>query len=149
MAMTNRGVANMEEVVFQGATPPTNFYAALVTSATAPTVDTNTLGELTEIAAGNGYTAGGIQLSRNAVDFAVTEDDGNDRADTVIKDLVWTATGGALPASGSGASYLVLTDDNGTLGSREVWAYWDLSGPISVSSGQSLTVQDATMRGTT
>jgi hypothetical protein len=65
-------------VAFNAAALPTTFYAALVTSAGAPTADTNTLGELTEIAAGNGYTAGGISLSKNTTDFpSLTEDETN------------------------------------------------------------------------
>ena len=63
MALTNRGKYNFLAWLFRGVTPPTNFYVALVTSATAPTADTNTFSELTEIAAGNGYTTGGYSLT--------------------------------------------------------------------------------------
>ena len=63
---TNRLKFNVLGWVFRAVAIPTNFYAALFTSATAPTADTDTKGELTEIAAGNGYAAGGIQLSKNA-----------------------------------------------------------------------------------
>lgn len=144
---TNRGKYNMLGWAFRAATIPTNFFAALVTSAVAPTADTNTLGQLTEIAAGNGYVAGGISLSRNATDFDVyTEDDTNDRALVQIRDLVWTAGGGPLPASGNGARYLVLTDDNVTVGSREVQNFWDLVSDRSVSDTQTLTIQDAEIR---
>lgn len=133
-----------------GGTLPTNFYVALVTSATSPTVDINTLSELTEIATGNGYTAGGIQLSKNSTDFSnLTEDDTNDLASVDIKDLVWTASGGNLPASGSGARWAVLTDDNATLGSREVWAWSDLGSDRTVSDTQALTVSDWLLRLTT
>src|SRR3990172_12170180 len=78
-----------------GGAAPTNFYIALVTSAVAPGPDTNTLSQLTEIAAGNGYTTGGYQLTPNTTDFDVlTEDDTNDRALVQIKDVSWTASGG-------------------------------------------------------
>ncbi len=131
----------------QGIAEPTNFFVALVTNAVAPVVDTNTLSELTEIAAGNGYSSGGISLTKNATDFDVlTEDDTNDRAFIQIKDLVWTASGGPIPASGSGASFAVLTDDNVTVGSREVYVSWDLGGARTVSDGQSLTLQDCELR---
>ena len=140
---TNKGLFKMLDHVFRGAALPTNYYVALCTSATAPTVDTNTLGELTQIAAGNGYTANGISLTKNATDFDVlTEDDSTDRAFVQIKDLTWTASGGPLPASGNGARWAVLTDDNATPASRLVYAWWDLSEDRSVSTGQPLTLQN-------
>lgn len=125
----------------------TNYYVALVTSATAPTADINTLSQLTEIAAGNGYTTGGFQLTPGTTDFdSITENDTDDRGEVQIKDVTWTASGGAIPGSGSGARYAVLTDDNGTVGSREVYAYWDLSSDRTVSSGQTLTLQNLELR---
>ena len=144
---TNRLKYNMLNWVFRAATIPTNFFVALVTSATAPTADTNTKSELTEIANGNGYTTGGLSLTKNSTDFDVlTEDDTNDRALIQVKDLVWTASGGSLPGSGNGARYAVLTDDNATQGSREILAFWDLTADRSVSVGQTLTLQNCELR---
>jgi hypothetical protein len=141
--MTNRGKTLLFDYVFRGTALPATFHVALVTSATAPTADTNTLSELTEIAAGNGYTSGGLSLSKNSTDFdTLTEDDTNDKAILQVKDLVWTASGGAIPASGNGARYAVLTDYNATIGSRQVLAYWDLAADRTVSSGQPLTLQN-------
>jgi hypothetical protein len=140
---TNRLKYNFLNWIFRAQTVPTNFYIALVTSATAPTQDTNTLSQLTEIAAGNGYTTGGYQLAKNATDFdTLTEDDALDKGIIKIKDVTWTASGGNIPASGNGARYAVLTDDNGTVGSREVLGYWSLTSDRTVSSGQNLTLQD-------
>lgn len=145
--MTNKGKYNILEWAFRKANIPTVLYLALITNATAPVADTNTFSELTEITAGNGYTAGGISVAMNATDFDVlTEDDGNDRALVQIKDEVWTASGGPIPLSGTGAYYAILTDDNGTQGSREVIASFDLTGPISISSGQTLTLQNCELR---
>ena len=144
---TNRHKYNHLNWVYRAATIPTNFYAALVTSAVAPAADINTKSELTEIANGNGYTTGGISLARNSTDFDVlTEDDANDRALIQIKDLVWTASGGSLPGSGGGARYAVLTDDNATQGSREIGPFWDLTADRSVSVGQTLTLQNCEIR---
>ena len=144
---TNKGKARILNGFFRNTSVPTNFYIALVTSATAPTQDTDTLSQLTEIAAGNGYTTGGYQLSRNATDFdTLTEDDAADRGLIQVKDVVWTASGGSIPASGSGARYAVLLDDNATVGSREVLAYWDLVSDRSVSVGQTLTLQNCELR---
>lgn len=144
---TNKGKMRVLEWALRGATIPTNFYVALFTSAVAPTADTNTKSQLTEIANGNGYTTGGISLTKNSTDFDVlTENDTDDRGLIQIKDLVWTASGGALPSSGSGARYACLTDDNATQGSREVLFYWDLGADYSVSSGQTLTLQNLEIR---
>jgi hypothetical protein len=146
---TNRGKKRMLDIVFRGVAPPTNFYMALVTSAVAPTQDTNLMSELTQIAAGNGYVSGGIAINRNTTDFDVsTEDDAADLAKIQTRDLVWTAAGGPIPASGAGARYAVLTDDNATVANREVWAYFDLTSDRSVSDGQPLTLQDPELRGT-
>lgn len=144
---TNKGKFNMLNLVFRNAAELTNFYLFLATSATAPTADINTKSELTEIATGNGYTAGGISINRDATDFDVlTEDDTNDRGLIQLKDMVWTASGGSLPGSGNGARYAILTDDNVTLGSREVWAYFDLVSDRSVSVSQTLTLQNCELR---
>lgn len=144
---TNRGKYNTLNLVFRNSAEPTNFYVPLFTSAVAPTADTNTKSELTEIASGNGYITGGISLNRDATDFDVlTEDDTNDRALIQIKDLVWTASGGSLPGSGNGARYAGLSDDNATQGSREIWAYWDLTSDRTISSGQTLTLQNCELR---
>lgn len=144
---TNKGKYKVLGWSFRAETIPTNFYIALFTSATAPTQDTNTKSELTEIAAGNGYTAGGISIAKNSTDWDVwTEDDTNDRGLIQLKDMVWTASGGTLPASGNGARYACITDDNATQGSREIYAYFDLTSDRSVSDTQTLTLQDCELR---
>jgi hypothetical protein len=145
--MTNKGAAHVLGITFRAVTPPTNYYVALCTSAATPDEDTNTFSEMTEIAAGNGYTAGGYQLSRNATDWdSLTENDTDNRGEIQIKDLVWTASGGTIPASGNGARWAVLTDDNATQGSREIYAWWDLTSDRSVSDTQTLTLQDCEIR---
>lgn len=147
--VTNRGAFSFLSWLFRGVALPTNYYVALFTSATAPDQDINTKSQLTELASGNGYTTGGIQLTKNTTDFDVlTEDDTNDRALVQIKDLVWTASGGSLPATG-GARYACLTDDNATQGSRLILTYWDLVSDRQVSTGQTLTLQDCEIRLTT
>lgn len=111
-----------------------------------PGPDTNTLSDLSEIPAGNGYTSGGQAVERSVVGFpTLTEDDANDQSTLVMKNLTFTASGGNLPASGNGAAFLVLTDDNATVGSRDVLAWWDLGGQRTVSNGQDLGINSATM----
>jgi hypothetical protein len=140
---TNKGKFRVLNGFFRAQSVPTNLFVALVTSATAPAADINTLSQLTEIAEGNGYTAGGYQLNRDTTDFdALTEDDTNDQGILQLKDVFWTADGGTIPASGDGARYAVLTDDNATVANREVLAWWDLASDRSVSNGQTLTLQN-------
>lgn len=144
---SNKGMYRMFDAWFRNAAPPTNFFVALVTSATAPAADTNTLSDLTQIAAGNGYTTGGFSLDRNTTDFdSNTENDASDRDELQIKDVTWTASSGTIPASGNGARYAVLTDDNATVGSREVIFWWDLSSNRTISSGQTLTLANLELR---
>lgn len=144
---TNKGKYHVLGLVFQGVTAPTVYYVRLCTSTTPPTADINTASELTQITAGNGYTAGGFSLSRNATDWdTLTEDDTGDLAKVLAKDVAWTASGGPIPASGNGARWAVLTDDNATDGSRLIIAYWDLVADRSVSVGQTLTLQDCELR---
>lgn len=141
--LTNRGKKRIMDAFFRNQNVPTNLYLALCTSANTPTADTNTLSELTQIATGNGYTDGGYQLSRNTTDFDVlTEDDSGDKAIIQLKDIVWSASGGSIPSSGDGARWAVLTDDNVTVGSRDVLGFWNLVSDRSVSTGQDLTLQN-------
>mgnify|MGYP001308405076 FL=1 len=132
---TNKGKYRLLETL-RGVSLPSNMYVALCTSAAAPTQDTNTLSEMTQIGTSTGYTSGGISLNMDTTDWSIVEDDTNDDAELTIKDLVWTGSGGTLGA----ARYAVLTDDNGTEADREIWAYWDLGSDQSVSSGQTLTL---------
>lgn len=143
---TNKGKYRELESRYRDVAVPTNYHAALVKTS-APGPDTNTLGDLTEIATGNGYTSGGKSLTPGATDFdTLTEDDASDVAFVQLKDITWTASGGPLPSDGNGAEYMVLTDDNATVANREVFAYWDLGGARVVSDTQDLTIQDAELR---
>lgn len=144
---TNKGKYAMLGWAYRAETIPTNFYVALLTSATAPTADIDSMTDVTEIAAGTGYTAGGYQVTPGATDFDTwTEVDASDWAIVQLKDIVWTASGGSIPNSGNGARWAVLTDDNATPANREIYHYWDLVSDRSVSDGQTLTLQDCEIR---
>jgi len=144
---TNKGKVSILDGYFRAAGAPSLFYVMLITSATAPDADTNTFHDVHGIATGNGYADGGYELSKSATAFDVlNENDATDRGEIEIKDVVWTASGGNLPAAGDGARYAVLTDDNATTDSREIYAYWDLSSDRTVSDGQSLTLAGLELR---
>ena len=143
----NKGMMSILEEYFRNVGVPTNFYIALCDDTTTPDEDINTFSELTEVPAGQGYTTGGYQLTRNDTDFDVlTEDDTNNRGFIQVKNVVWTASGGTLPASGDGARWAVLLDDNATIASRETYAWWDLSSNRKVSDGQTLTLSNLELR---
>ena len=144
---TNKGKMSILEAYFRATGAPTNFYIALLTSATAPTQDTNLMSDHTQIAVRNGYADGGYSLTPGATDFDVLlEDDTADRGDIQVKDVVWTASAGPIPSAGNGARYAVITDDNATVSLREIYAYWDLVSDRAVSDGQTLTLQDLELR---
>lgn len=139
---TTRGLRQALKWAIQNDSPPAALRLILVTSAVAATEDTLTLSELTEITAGNGYTAGGISLTRNTTNFpnlaedTVTDDD----ASVDIEEQTWTTSGGAIPSAGGGINQAVLTD--GTLGTDSVIAYFDVPGaPLTLTLGQELTLK--------
>lgn len=144
MPFTNRGKFRMLQSFYRGVNTPSTFYVALVTATVVPTAATNTLSQLAEIAAGNGYTAGGIAVARSAVAWDVLiEDDTLNQARVQAADIVWTPSGGPIPSSGAGATYAVLLDDNVTPANRDVIAYATLTpGPVTVSDTQPLTLQN-------
>ena len=142
--ITNRGKKRILGASFRN-DGPAAYYMALCTAATTPTADTNTLGGLTEITAGNGYAAGGISIARNSTGFDVlTEDDTADEAYIQIKDIDFTASGGDLP-NGTGATWVVITDDNATVSSRDVISFAALTNAKQVSDTQTLTIQNYQM----
>ena len=137
---TDRGKKLLLDYAFEASTVPTTYYLALCTSATSPTKAINTFSQLTQVATGQGYTDGGASLTA-ADDFTVTEVDGAVGAKVVIDNVVFTASGGNLPASGDGARWAVLLDGN--VSGSDVLAYFDLVSDRTVSDTQTLTIQAA------
>ena len=121
-------------------------YCALLNNTTTPDADDDSMTDVTEVTAGNGYTSGGVSLTPGATDFDTwTEVDASDWAIVQLKDVVWTASGGQLP-NGDTAYWAVLTDDNATVADREIYHYWSLGSGRTVSDGQTLTLQDCEIR---
>lgn len=155
--LTTIGVTRILEGAFRnlyagGAIPSTGqWYIALATSDAVPSIaGTNTLGQLSTtnlIAEGNGYTHLTFGLDRNATDFDVlTNDTANAYGLIQVKNAVWSAAGGSIPASGTGAFYALLTDDNATTSAREILGWWDLTSGRSVGAGAQLTLEDLELR---
>ena len=140
---TNRGKKNLLDTL-KGTALPGSFYIHLVSD--TPDADTNVLSDLTECPQSQGYLPSQVNLDSTDFDTGSTEVDDSDYAYILIKDIAWTASGGDLPASGGGALYAVLCDDNATEANREVWAYWSLGSARTVSDYQTLTLQDCDLR---
>lgn len=99
---------------------------------TAPVATNAVKADLTEISAGNGYTAGGTQatISSSAQTSGTYK--------LVLADVVFTATGAVGPFR-----YPVLYNDTAT--NDELIGYWDYGSSISLANGETFTVDlDAT-----
>lgn len=106
------------------------FKAAL--SNTAPNAASNIdFGDITEITAGNGYTAGGQALS--SVTWAETGS-GTGIWRFSAASFSWTATGGAI----ADFRYVIVYDDSAP--NDELVGYWDYGSSLSVATGNSFTV---------
>lgn len=138
---TNRGKRRMLEWTYDGLAKPATYYTALVTSASAPTADTNTMAELTEIT-GGGYARKALTLGTSF--DTPNQIDASDYGTLQLVDQDWTASGGSLPTTG-GARYMVLIDD-GAGSAAEVYHYWDLTSDRQVSDTQVLSIQNAELR---
>jgi hypothetical protein len=143
VGVTVRGMARAFDAYFRGQGIPPQFYTALSSAAHPPTTSTATLSDLAEVAVGNGYGAGGLALPRDSSGFPASgfvEEDQALRVSLTLRDVVWTATGGSLPAA-IPARYLSLLDADPVPATRDVLAWWDLQAPVQVTSGNTITVR--------
>lgn len=110
----------------------THTFKAMLTNS-APTAGTNTVkADITEISAGNGYTAGGVTLS--SVTWSETgAGTGVWRFDCA--DIAWTASGGAIAAH----QYLVIYDDTPTSPADPLVGYADWGSSSTIASGATRT----------
>lgn len=90
------------------------------------------IADLAEISAGNGYTAGGTATS-------ITTSETTGTAKVVGTDVVFTASGGSIGPF----QYAVLYND--TSASDNLIAWWDYGSAVTLSTGETFTVDfDAT-----
>jgi hypothetical protein len=97
---------------------------------TAPNVAThNVLADITEISAGNGYTAGGTDA----------QNDGTETGGTLTVtgvDVVFTASGGTIGPF----RYAVLYNDTPTSPADPLIAYWDYGSNVTLQDTETFTV---------
>lgn len=92
---------------------------------------TNTIkSDLTEISAGNGYSAGGMTCD------SVTLTESSGTAKVTIADEVLTASGGAIATF----RYVDLYNDSATSPADALVGWWDYGSSIAPADGESFTV---------
>lgn len=102
---------------------------------TAPAAANSVKADLTEIAAGNGYTAGGA----TATISASAQTSGTYKL--TLADVVFTAAGGSIGPF----RYAVLYNDTPTSPADPLIGWWDYGSALTLADGESLTVDfDAT-----
>jgi hypothetical protein len=95
----------------------------------APVATNSVKADLTEISAGNGYTAGGTATT-------ITHSRTSGTSKIVGTDVVFTASGGTIGAF----RYAVLYDDTPTSPADPLVAWWDYGSSITLASGETFTV---------
>src|SRR5689334_20158689 len=97
---------------------------------TAPIAGNAVKGDLTEISAGNGYSAGG-----SAPTISSSAQSGGTYK-LVLADLVFTASGGSIGPF----RYAVLYNDTPTSPADPLIGWWDYGSSITLNSGETFTV---------
>lgn len=102
---------------------------------TAPTASNATKSDLTDISAGNGYTAGGASVTISSSDQT------SGTYKLIGDDVVFTASGGSIGPF----RYAVLYNDTPSAPADPLIGYWDYGSSITLNSGETFTVDlDAT-----
>jgi hypothetical protein len=125
----NQFVADVASGVHQMQTGTSHVYKVMLTN-TAPTASNAVKADLTEISAGNGYTAGGISVG--TITGSQTSGTFKFSGGT---DPVWTATGAIGPLR-----YAVLYNDTPTSPAKPLVGYWDYGSSVTLASGETFTV---------
>lgn len=95
---------------------------------TAPVATNSIKGDLTDLTAGNGYTAGGTAATISSC--AQT----SGTLKLVLADVVWTATGSMGPFR-----YDVLYNDTPTSPADPLIGWWDYGSAVTLASGETFT----------
>ena len=97
---------------------------------TAPTASNSVKADLTEISAGNGYSAGGTQAT------LVSSSQSSGTYKLVLNDVTFTASGGAI----ADFRYAVLYNDTPTSPADPLIGFWDSGATQTITNGNSFVV---------
>jgi hypothetical protein len=97
---------------------------------TAPAATNAIKTDITDIAAGNGYTAGGSALTITSS----TQTSGTYKL--IVQDLVFTASGGSIGPF----RYAVMYNDTPTSPAKPLVGWWDYGSAITLNTGETFTV---------
>lgn len=125
----NQFVADVASGVHQMQTGTTHVYKVMLTN-TAPSATNSVKANITEISAGNGYTAGGTSVG------TIT---GSQTSGTFKfvggTDPAVTATGTVGPFQ-----WVVLYNDTPTSPAKPLIGYWDYGSAVTLANGETFTV---------
>lgn len=97
---------------------------------TAPSAANSVFADLTEISAGNGYTAGGTQSTQSSS----AQSSGTYKL--VLADVTFTASGGSIGPF----RYATLYNDTPTSPADPLILYWDYGTALTLTAGNSFSV---------
>lgn len=106
----------------------THVYKIMLTN-TAPVATNAVKSDITEITAGNGYTAGG-----SVTTIGISNTTGTETA--TASTVTITATGGSIPTF----QYAVLYNDTTSSPAKPLVAWFDNGSPINLATGNSTTI---------
>jgi hypothetical protein len=104
---------------------------------TAPVAGNSVKGDLTEITAGNGYTAGGNQATQ------VSSGQTSGTYKLVLNDVTFTASGGSIGPF----RYAVLYNDTPTSPADPLIGWWDYGTNVTITDGNSFLVDMSATNG--
>jgi hypothetical protein len=128
MATYNKFQDFSEQLVIGTHDFDTNVFKVYLSNTTPSASADAVKADLPEIAAGNGYTAGGATTTITVAEVTGT---------TTVSgtQVVFTASGGAIAAF----QYVVLYND--TAASKNLIAWWDYGSALTLNNGESFTVK--------
>jgi len=109
----------------------------MLVNSPAPVATNSVKADLTEIAAGNGYTAGGTAVTITAS----SQTSGTYKL--VGNDVVFTASGGSIGPF----RYVVFYNDTPTSPADPLISWWDYGSSISINDGETFTVDFSAANG--
>lgn len=102
----------------------------MLVNSPAPVATNSVKADLTEITAGNGYTAGGEDTQNTLAEASGT-------ATVTGTKVVWTASGGSIGPF----RYVVLYNDTQTSPADPLVSWWDHGSGVTLAAGETFTVK--------